>query len=102
MKRGTVTDTGNLELGVVGEERDGTWVLQVTGFPGLTSLTPQLTLNGTDWVAASVRAAATPGTFATTITANGLYYFDAPSKTRARLLGAGTGTVTVEAAGSQR
>ncbi len=96
MKRGTITDAGNLELGSLGEEA-GVWSLQVTGYAGLTSITPQVSNNGVDWVAASVKTPLAPSTVAATITANGVYYLDLPGLVRARLLGAGIGSAVVEA-----
>lgn len=100
--RKTITDTGNAELGVASDGRDATWAVQVTGYTGLTSLTPQVSIDGTNWIAASVRTAAAPGTHATTITANGVFYFDVPGGVKARLLGAGTGSAVVEAVASLR
>lgn len=102
MKRGTITNTGNLELGEASDGRDATWAFQVTGYTGLTSITPQVSIDGSTWVAASVRTAVAPGTHAGTLNANGVYYFDVPGSVRARLLGAGTGSAVIHAVASLR
>jgi hypothetical protein len=100
--RGTITNAGNMVLGEVSEGRAGTWALQVTSYTGLGSITPQVSVDGTNWVAASVVKPDTPSTLALTITANGVYYFDAPAGVKCRLLGAGTGSAVVQAVASLR
>ena len=89
----TITDTSSATFREVHPGFTGRWFFQVTAYSGLTSITPQMSVDGTTWVTRAI----TPYSNAadvTTITATGGWMVDSGS-CQFSLIGVGTGSATV-------
>jgi hypothetical protein len=102
MVHAQLVNTGSVLLGSLGGSGatiEGIWIVQVTAYAGLTSINPEVSVDGQNWFPASIIASnsVAPNTPVLTITANGAFYFDTGGA-RARLTGVGAGSAMIDAA----